>query len=62
MDPKKFRIRFVVGAFIFILTMAALGWVVGDSYLLAVVGIAGWLVFVGLFIRYLNLYRKDKGR
>ena len=62
MDARKFRIRLIVGGLIFILTMAALAWVVGDSTLLAVVGIAGWLVFLGLFVRYLSLYRKNKSR
>ena len=56
-DPKKFRTRFVLGIFGFVVVMGCLGWLIGNSYLLAIIGIAGWIVFLGFFLRYLSKYR-----
>ena len=56
-DLNKFRRRYVAGVFLFIGVMFCLGLIIGDSYLFALVGIAGWVVFLGLFLRYLSEYR-----
>jgi small-conductance mechanosensitive channel len=59
-NSKKFRRRYVAGVFLFIALMFCLGLLVGDSYLLAVLGIAGWVVFLVLFVKYVAASRRDK--
>lgn len=59
-DLKKYRRRYVAGVFLFIALMFCLGLLVRDSYLLALLGIAGWVVFLLLFVKYVAEYRRNK--
>ena len=62
MNSKRFRARFVLGVVAFIFGTAAIGWIVGDSILLALSCILGWLAFVGLFLGYAEKQRsKENG-
>jgi hypothetical protein len=54
MDSKKFRLRYVLSGFAFIFGTFFIAWIVGDSYVLAVLIIIGWLVFVGAFLGYVE--------
>lgn len=59
-DLRKFRRRYVAGVFLFIALMFCLALLIGDSYLLALLGIAGWIVSLGLFLKYVAALRRNK--
>jgi len=59
-DSQKFRRRYVAGVFLFIASMFCLGLLIGDSYLLALLGIAGWVVFLLLFVKYVAGSRRKQ--
>ena len=60
-DSTKARLRIILAGWAFIGAMALLMWVVGDSYLLAVIGIVGFLLLFGLWLKYEQRYRGRDG-
>lgn len=58
-DSTKARLRIILAGWGFIGVMALLTWVVGDSYLLAIIGILGCLLLFGLWLKY---EQRQRGR
>ena len=59
-DIKKFKNRLIVAIVSYIVIFAALGWLIGDSYLLAVGGIVGWIVLFLFLVKYIAISRQGK--
>lgn len=52
---NKFKKRLVICGVGYVLILAILGKVIGDSYLLALVAIAGWVLLFAAVMKYLAL-------
>ena len=59
-DPKKFKVQLIVGFFCYIGGMALLAWLAGDSRIVGIIAILGWIVLVLYFVRYVALHRKGR--
>jgi hypothetical protein len=59
-DSTKARLRIILAGWAFIGGMALLMWLVGNSYILAIIGILGFLFLFALWLKYLQDYRGEK--
>ena len=59
-EGQKLRVRLVLACCIYVVTVAVVAKLVGNSYLLAILALAGWVVLFGTFLKYVALYRRKK--
>lgn len=60
-NSTKARLRIILAGWAFIGVMALLIWLVGDSYLLAIIGILGCLLLFGLWLKHEQRHRRRDG-
>jgi len=56
----KFKVHLILASCAYVVTVAALMKLIGNSYLLAILALAGWVVLFGVFLKYISLYRGQK--
>lgn len=57
---KKFKNGLIVAIIFYVCLFAALAWFIGDSYLLVLAGIVGWIVLLVFLLKYIAMSRQDK--
>jgi len=59
-DLKKFKARLILGCFVYVIAVALMAKLIGNSYLLALLAVIGWVVLFGFFLKYIASYRQKK--